>query len=115
MVEEAVKAVGETGLSAGWADAEADGNSTAPAARACAVLGCGVMGLSTAILMQRRGWRVTIYTKDVPPNTTSNIAGGLWGPSTDADPGMTPPDYEERFERGEEAWDLFALRRLVDA
>ncbi len=44
----------------------------------CAVLGCGVMGLTTARLMQDKGWKVTIYSKDLPPNTTSNVAGGQW-------------------------------------
>lgn len=51
-----------------------------------AVLGCGVSGLSTAILLQRRyqnGPRtVTIYAKDLPPNTTSNIAGASWAPTS---------------------------------
>ena len=45
-----------------------------------AILGCGVIGLSTAILLQKRGYQVTIYTKDLPPNTTSNIAGAFWSP-----------------------------------
>lgn len=45
-----------------------------------AVLGCGVIGLSTARLLQRKGFQVTIYAKDVPPETTSNIAGALWAP-----------------------------------
>lgn len=44
----------------------------------CAVLGCGVMGLTTARLMQDQGWKVTIYSKDLPPHTTSNVAGGQW-------------------------------------
>src|SRR5712692_11417430 len=43
--------------------------------RRCAVLGCGGVGLATARLLQRRGFDVTIYTKDLPPNTTSNISG----------------------------------------
>ena len=47
-----------------------------------AVLGSGVMGLSVARLLQRRGAAVTIYAKDLPPNTTSNVAGGLWYPSS---------------------------------
>jgi glycine/D-amino acid oxidase-like deaminating enzyme len=42
-----------------------------------AVLGCGAVGLATARLLQRRGFEVTIYAKDLPPNTTSNIAGAL--------------------------------------
>lgn len=52
-----------------------------------AVLGCGGVGLATARLLQRRGFAVTIYAKDLPPNTTSNISGAQWSPaeSYDAD------------------------------
>jgi len=45
-----------------------------------AVLGCGAVGLATAKLLQEAGAAVTIYAKDLPPNTTSNIAGGQWFP-----------------------------------
>jgi len=45
-----------------------------------AVLGCGAVGLATARLLQESGAAVTIYAKDLPPNTTSNIAGGQWFP-----------------------------------
>ncbi|HJS52083.1 MAG TPA: FAD-dependent oxidoreductase [Pyrinomonadaceae bacterium] len=52
--------------------------------RRFAVIGCGVNGLSTAILLQRRFQNgpgtVTIYAKDLPPATTSNIAAGFWSP-----------------------------------
>jgi glycine/D-amino acid oxidase-like deaminating enzyme len=51
-----------------------------------AVLGCGVSGLSTARLLQRRFQNgpgtVTIYAKDLPPDTTSNIAGAWWSPTS---------------------------------
>lgn len=47
-----------------------------------AVLGSGVIGLTTARLLQDSGFKVTIYTKALPPDTTSNIAGGQWGPVT---------------------------------
>lgn len=51
-----------------------------------AVLGCGVSGLSTALLLQRRyqtgRGTVTIYAKDLPPDTTSNIAGAWWSPTS---------------------------------
>ena len=51
-----------------------------------AVLGCGVSGLSTARLLQRRFQNgpgtVTIYAKDLPPETTSNIAGASWSPTS---------------------------------
>jgi D-amino-acid oxidase len=44
------------------------------------VIGCGVSGLSTGILLQRQGWRATIWAKDVPPNTTSNVSAAVWFP-----------------------------------
>lgn len=51
-----------------------------------AVLGCGVSGLSTALLLQRHFQNgpgtVTIYAKDLPPNTTSNVAGAWWSPTS---------------------------------
>lgn len=47
-----------------------------------AVLGCGAVGLATARLLQRRGAAVTIYARELPPGTTSNIAGGQWLPSS---------------------------------
>ena len=46
-----------------------------------AVIGAGVMGLSTARLVQEAGFPVTIYTAELPPETTSNLAGGQWGPT----------------------------------
>ena len=50
--------------------------------RRFAVLGCGAVGLATARLLQQRGAEVTIYAKDLPPQTTSNIAGGQWAPTS---------------------------------
>jgi D-amino-acid oxidase len=45
-----------------------------------AVIGCGVVGLATARMLQRRGVNVTIYTAQEPPNTTSNVSGAFWAP-----------------------------------
>ena len=45
-----------------------------------AVLGSGVVGLSTARLVQEAGFGVTIYAAALPPDTTSNIAGGQFHP-----------------------------------
>ena len=50
--------------------------------RSAAVLGCGVIGLSTARALQDAGFAVTIYTRDVPPNTTSNLSGAQWTPAS---------------------------------
>jgi D-amino-acid oxidase len=74
----------------------------------CAVIGCGAVGLATARLLQRRGTAVTIYAKDLPPNTTSNIAGGQWGPFSVFDPGRTTTAFDEQFARARTlAWRLF--------
>ena len=67
--------------------------------RRCAVLGCGAVGLATARLMQDRGWDVTIYAKDLPPNTTSNIAGGQWSPTSVYDEAALTPAFEMQFEQ----------------
>lgn len=63
-----------------------------------AVLGCGAVGLATARLLQRRGGRVTIYTKDLPPQTTSNIAGAQWHPFTIADRDKRTPTFDRLLE-----------------
>ncbi len=44
------------------------------------VLGSGVSGLSTGILLLKEGFSVHIWAKDLPPNTTSNIAAAFWYP-----------------------------------
>ncbi len=66
-----------------------------------AVLGCGVSGLSTARLLQRRfqdgPGTVTIYAKDLPPETTSNIAGGFWSPTSVYDPQVASTKFTEQF------------------
>jgi D-amino-acid oxidase len=74
----------------------------------CAVVGCGAVGLATARLLQRRGAAVTIYAKDLPPHTTSNIAGGQWGPFSVFDPGQTTGAFDGQFARARTlAWRLF--------
>jgi len=66
-----------------------------------AVLGCGVNGLSTARLLQQRFQdgpdTVTIYAKDLPPETTSNIAGGFWSPTSVFDDTVATTKFTEQF------------------
>ena len=68
-----------------------------------AVLGCGVSGLSTARLLQRRYQNgpgtVTIYAKALPPDTTSNIAGASWSPTTVFEPDHVDAKWNEQFRR----------------
>src|SRR6185503_15214406 len=66
-----------------------------------AVLGCGVSGLSTARLLQRRYQNgpgtVTIYAKELPPDTTSNIAGASWSPTSVYE--TTTSKFNEQFRQ----------------
>jgi D-amino-acid oxidase len=64
-----------------------------------AVLGCGVVGLATARLLQQIGKEVTIYAKALPPETTSNSAGGLWLPYSLFDPDRETPQFHEQYLR----------------
>jgi len=44
------------------------------------ILGAGVSGLSTGVLLLKEGYDVHIWAKDLPPNTTSNAAAAFWYP-----------------------------------
>ena len=59
-----------------------------------AVIGCGALGLTSAILAQRAGARVTIYARDQLPETTSARATGEWTPNSRiALVGAAAPDF----------------------
>ena len=44
------------------------------------IIGCGVIGLTTAVCLQEEGHLVRIYTKDFPEQTVSAIAAAIWMP-----------------------------------
>ncbi len=71
-------------------------------ARNFAVLGCGVIGLTTARLIQRRlqgvGSSVTIYAKNLPPETTSNVAGAFWSPTSVYDQQHMTTKFSQQFQ-----------------
>ena len=50
--------------------------------RKVAVIGCGALGLTSAILAQSAGADVTIYARDLLPNTRSARATGSWTPDS---------------------------------
>jgi glycine/D-amino acid oxidase-like deaminating enzyme len=62
-----------------------------------AVLGAGVMGLTTARLVQEAGFPVTIYAKALTPDTTSNIAGGQWSPFGHYRRDSVTPEWRAQF------------------
>lgn len=62
-----------------------------------AVIGAGIMGLTTARLVQEAGFPVTLYTAALPPHTTSNIAGGQWGPYSVYRDSAVTPEFRAQF------------------
>src|SRR3954465_12059913 len=44
------------------------------------IIGCGVSGLSCGIRLLEAGFSAQIWARDLPPNTTSNVAAAVWYP-----------------------------------
>jgi D-amino-acid oxidase len=91
---------GGAGITLSWGTSKLALDLGAQGARGpAAVLGAGVVGLSTARLLQEAGFQVTIYAKDLPPNTTSNIAGGWWYPVTLYDHRYRTAEFDDQFQK----------------
>lgn len=89
---------GGAGITLSWGTSQlAVDEGARSGARDCAVIGCGVVGLSTARLLQLRGYRPVIYAKAMPPETTSNIAGGLWEPTSLFDHGRESSTFRAQY------------------
>lgn len=74
---------GGSGWSLSWGSAEVVAEKAmATGAREIAVIGCGALGLTAAITLQRAGAKVTIYAKDRPPEVRSMWATGVWSPDS---------------------------------
>jgi len=75
-----------------------------------AVLGSGAVGLATARLVQEAGFPVTIYTAALPPDTTSNIAGGQFHPYAVFDKESATPEFMAQFTRAlDYSWRRFQI------
>lgn len=93
---------GGAGISLSWGSAMeaialAETLPALPKRQPIAILGSGVIGLSTAYQLLEKGYKVRIYAKEFPPYTTSEVAAGLWDAF-----GVAKGDtqsHQERFER----------------
>jgi D-amino-acid oxidase len=75
-----------------------------------AVIGSGAVGLATARLVQEAGFAVTIYTAALPPDTTSNIAGGQFHPYAVFRPDSVTPEWKAQFARAlDYSWRRFQI------
>jgi len=74
---------GGSGWSLSWGSAiAATGLVRATNVREVAVVGCGALGLTTALHMVRSGFKVKIYTRERAPDVRSFNATGVWSPSS---------------------------------
>jgi glycine/D-amino acid oxidase-like deaminating enzyme len=62
-----------------------------------AVIGSGIMGLTTARLLQDAGWKVTIYTRDPFRHSTSSVGAGQWAPTSVFDEAVATAEFKSRF------------------
>ena len=92
---------GGSGMSLSWGTGEIAANmALEQPARSAAVLGCGVVGLTTARQLQRRGFDVTIYAMSVPPNTTSNMSLAGWTPTSGlVEANLRTTAWDEQFRK----------------
>lgn len=68
--------------------------------RDVAVIGCGALGLTSGILLQRAGAKVTIYAKERPPEVRPARATGSWTPdSRIALADAVSPDFPALWEK----------------
>src|SRR5438270_11928082 len=75
-----------------------------------AVIGAGVVGLSTARLAQEAGFPVTIYAAALPPDTTSNIAGGQFHPAYSFSESAVTPEFMSQFAKAlDYSWRRFQI------
>ncbi|MEE4110328.1 MAG: FAD-dependent oxidoreductase [Halieaceae bacterium] len=63
-----------------------------------AVIGSGIMGLTTARLLQDAGWNVTIYTRAPARHSVSSVGGGQWAPTSVFDEDVAAPGFIAQYE-----------------
>ena len=63
-----------------------------------AVMGSGIMGLTTARLLQDAGWAVTIYTRDPSRHSVSNVGAGQWAPTSVFEEGVASKAFEAQYQ-----------------
>ncbi len=101
---------GGAGMSLSWGTASmASDLALAHSERRAAVMGSGVVGLTSARELQRRGFDVTIYAATVPPDTTSNMSLAGFTPTSGlVDMKSRTPQWDAQFREAVQ----IAYRRL---
>jgi glycine/D-amino acid oxidase-like deaminating enzyme len=102
---------GGSGWSLSWGSGEiASELALGTGERDIGVIGCGAIGLTTAVQLQRMGaQQVTIYAKEMPPDTRSSWATGGWTPDSRIclDSAATP-QFKAQWQRmARSSWRMF--------
>jgi glycine/D-amino acid oxidase-like deaminating enzyme len=76
-----------------------------------AVIGCGAIGITAAVMAQRAGLKVRIYAKDRLPEVRSSWATGVWSPDSRV---CTLENATPEFERTWEGMARYSFRMYQD-
>lgn len=76
--------------------------------REIAIVGCGAIGMTTALVAQQAGLSVTIYAKELPPYVRSYRATGAWTP----DSRICTAEYATAFANRWETMARYSFRRF---
>ncbi len=89
---------GGAGITLSWGSSRLATNLGLPGySGPVAVIGAGIMGLTTARLVQEAGFPVTIYAAALPPDTTSNVAAGQISPFGHFRDDAVTPEWRSQF------------------
>ena len=91
---------GGSGWSLSWGAAKAGVEmARAHGRKEIAVIGCGAIGLTTALVAQQSGYKVTIYTKDRMPFVPSYRATGSFTPDSRIVSAQYAPAFAQQWEQ----------------
>jgi glycine/D-amino acid oxidase-like deaminating enzyme len=92
---------GGSGWSLSWGCAEiAVEKAMSVLPKEIAVIGCGIIGLTAAVVAQRAGAKATIYAREMIYTTRSLRAGGVWSPDSRISlTAQAGPQFGELWER----------------
>lgn len=102
---------GGSGWSLSWGSgALAAQMALATGERDIGVVGCGAIGLTTAVQLQRMGARqVTIHARELPPEVLSSFATGVWSPASriGMEPSLTS-EFRQRWQAmARQSWRVY--------
>jgi glycine/D-amino acid oxidase-like deaminating enzyme len=110
---------GGSGWSLSWGSGEvATRLALGTGERDIGVIGCGAIGLTTAVQLQRAGATITIYARELPPDVLSSFATGVWSPSSriGMEESLTPDFRRQWQSMARTSWRMYqSLLGLPDA